>query len=56
MARQYGSESAAPPRPLGKAAKKLWERINLDYVLAGETERETMCQICEAQDHCADKC
>jgi hypothetical protein len=26
----------------------------MDYVLADETERETLCQICEAQDHTAE--
>jgi hypothetical protein len=52
--RHNGSESSAPPRPLGKAGKDLWSRINMDYVLADETERETLCQICEAQDHTAE--
>ena len=56
MARHNGSESSVPPRPLGKAGKDLWQRINQDYVLADETERETLCQICEAQDHCAELC
>ena len=31
-------------------------RINQDYVLADETEREILTQICEAQDHCAELC
>ena len=56
MPRHNGSETSAPPRPLGKAGKDLWSRINMDYVLADETERETLCQICEAQDHCAELC
>src|SRR6476660_5372874 len=56
MARHNGSESSVSPRPLGKAGKDLWTRINMDYVLADETERETLTQICEAQDHCADLC
>ena len=56
MPRHNGSETSTPPRPLGKAGKDLWSRINMDYVLADETERETLCQICEAQDHCAELC
>jgi hypothetical protein len=57
MAGRYnGSENSIPPRPLGKAGKDLWDRINMDFVLADETERETLCQICEAQDHAAELC
>jgi hypothetical protein len=56
MPRHNGSETSFPPRPLGKAGKDLWARINMDYVLADETERETLCQICEAQDHFAELC
>jgi hypothetical protein len=57
MASRYnGSETNAPPRPLGKAGKDLWTRINMDFVLADETERETLCQICEAQDHTNELC
>jgi hypothetical protein len=56
MARHNGSESSAPPRPLGKAGKDLWQRINQDYVLADETAREILTQICEAQDHCTELC
>jgi hypothetical protein len=54
MPRHNGSESSAPPRPLGKAGKDLWQRINQDFVLQDETERETLTQICEAQDHTAE--
>ena len=53
MARHNGSESSAPPRPLGKAGRDLWDRINQDYVLADETARETLCIICETADHAA---
>jgi hypothetical protein len=56
MPRHNGSESSAPPRPLGKAGTSLWTRISTDYVLASETERETLTQICEAQDHCFELC
>jgi P27 family predicted phage terminase small subunit len=56
MARNNGniSSSGASPRPLGKPGKDLWDRICCDFVLQDETERETLCQICEAQDHVAD--
>ena len=56
VSRHNGSDTSAPPRPLGKSGKDLWSRINMDYVLADETERETLTQICEAQDHCAELC
>ena len=48
--RHNGSETSAPPRKLGRAGKDLWERINMDYVLADETERESLTQVCEAAD------
>jgi hypothetical protein len=54
--RHNGSDTNAPPRPLGKAGQDLWTRINMDFILADETSRETLCQICEAQDHTAELC
>jgi hypothetical protein len=56
MPRHNGSETSAPPRPLGKAGKDLWDRINQDYVLGDETARETLCLICETADHAAELC
>ena len=56
MPRHNGSESNSPPRPLGKAGKDLWDRINQDYVLEDETDRETLCIIAEVADHAADLC
>ena len=56
MARHNGSESSVPPRPLGKAGKSLWDRINRDYVLHCETDRETLCIIAETADHAAELC
>ena len=56
MPRHNGSETSSPPRPLGKAGRDLWQRINMDFVLQDETGRETLTQICEAQDHCAELC
>jgi hypothetical protein len=53
MARYNGDASNAPPRKLGKAGDDLWQRINMDFVLADETEREMLTQICEAADQIA---
>src|SRR6266545_1896273 len=54
VARYNGSEGSAPPRPLGKHGRDLWDRICCDFVLADECERETLCQIAEAADHAAE--
>jgi hypothetical protein len=54
MARYNGTESSAPPRKLGKSGNDLWNRINMDFVLQDETERETLCQIAEAADQIQD--
>jgi hypothetical protein len=56
MPRHSGSESSAPPRPLGKAGKDLWDRINQDFVLQDECSRETLCIIAETADHAAELC
>jgi hypothetical protein len=42
MTRYNGSESSSPPRKLGRAGNDLWQRINMDFVLADETEREML--------------
>ena len=56
MPRHNGSESSAPPRPLGKARKDLWDRVCCDFVLGDKCERETFCIIAEAADHAAELC